>query len=250
MTFMDSFNEILDIKIFGIPVIIIFAVFIFIIWFVWQYKPKSGHKRLDLEKEIRKDFDSLHGIFYSPVKKNIVYGFQKIGYAFSYFPMFWDKTTDWKTQLKGMARGRERSQLKMRILKESKNNENIVEMSIFKCCKPNIISKGLGLLGLGYFYMVVPSDNVSLVGKDISVSMGVAKDHFLGITYLSKAGRGYIENIAYKISRKEELTELADFIPKMDYLEKTTAEAVVKAREKAKIEKDKYKGQIEGSEEL
>lgn len=249
MTFMDSINEILDIKLLGVPVVFILAFLVLIIWFVWNYKPRRGRKRLNLEKEIRKDMDSLYKVFYSPVNKNMSYGFQRIGYVLGEFPMFWDITTDWRTQLKRLKHSREKNMIKMKIAKAEKEKKNIIELTILKYTKPDLLNKGLGKLGLRYNYMVVPTEAIDSNAKELNLKTTLAKDYYLGVTYLSKASRGFIENIAYKLSRKEELTEFADYIPKQNYLEMETAKKTAKMREQARIESEKYKGQIEGAED-
>lgn len=87
------------------------------------------------------------------------------------------------------------------------------------------------------------------MNKTISIPASLQGQEFLGIMIYTKTARDYVENIAFKLNRQEELTEIADFIPKQNYLEVTTATSVAKAREKAQIEKEKYRGQIEGAED-
>lgn len=243
MSFMDTITGIMDVKLLGIPVIFIIGALFFVIWFVWNYKPKTGRKRLNLSKQVRSDFDMMYKTFGEPVGKKLNAGFIRVGYAIGQFPIYWDKYSSVRNNLKA------NKQLKSVVAKDTKEGKHIDEMTCFKICKNNVFSRGLALLGFKTNYMIIPTKYLDIGTKDISFPASLQVQEFLGILFSTKTSRDYVENIAFKLNRQEELTEIADFIPKQNYLEVSTATSVAKARERAKIESDKYKGQIEGAED-
>lgn len=224
------------------------GIFIAIILIALLKKRKPEHKRIDLSKVVKKDFDGLYNVFYEKVNKRMMQGFNKVGYCIGMFEMLWDSTTDLQTQIKAMAKGKKRNYLKNMLEEERKDNKNIKKLLVIRYTGRKATQILLGKLNIKYSYMLVPEEYVKYHSKELEIKGAVSKDEYLGIIYFSKSGRDIIENIAYKVSRSEELTELADYVPKQNYLEKTTAESVAKAREKANIEKEKYKGQVEAME--
>lgn len=240
MTFMDSINDAMNTTIFGIPVIAIIAGLLILLFLVWKFKPKEGRKRLNLAKEVRKDFDEMYRMFGEATNKKLNAGFIRVGYALGQFPLYWDKNLPSKKNLRAS------QQLKNAV----KKAPEIEELTAFRMCKNNLLDRGLAKLGFKITYILIPSDKIDLGEKEISFPSSLQPQEFLGVYITSKTSRDYVENIAFKLNREEELTEIADFIPKQNYLEVSTATDVAKARERAKIEKEKYKGQIEGAEEV
>ena len=97
MSFMDSINEFLNATVFGIPVIVIIGVFIVAIILILKYKPSQARKRLNLAKEVRKDFDEMYRMFGELTGKKLNAGFIRVGWAIGQFPLFWDKCNYNKT---------------------------------------------------------------------------------------------------------------------------------------------------------
>lgn len=222
----------------GIPTLFIIIGIIIIMWLFLKKKDKKLRKRLNLGREIKKDFNNMYSNFGSKIKKKLRSGFIEIGYSIGQFPILWDKYTTERLN------PRINKKLKMAILGKTKEGEHIEEMLCIKYTKKPL-AKAKALFGVFGHYMIVPYDKIVLESKEITISPTLQGFDFFDIMLFSKVGKHYVENIAFKLSRQEELTELADFVPKQNYLEMTTASQTVKAREQAQIEKEKYKGQIE-----
>lgn len=242
MSWMDSINQIFEVKLLGIPVVILFAVMIFAFWFLLKYRKAEGRKRLNLIKEVGNDFNLMYRTFGERLGKKLYAGFVEVGYAIGSYPIYWDKFTSARANVKSS------KQLKNFVASQSKEGKNIEEMTCFKMAHKGLLSKALAALGFKTYFMIVPTKNIDM-NKTISIPASLQGQEFLGIMIYTKTARDYVENIAFKLNRQEELTEIADFIPKQNYLEVTTATSVAKAREKAQIEKEKYRGQIEGAED-
>lgn len=250
MADINSFmNELTSAEFFGIPVIFIIGIMVVLFVIILKTRGKKKDRpRLNLTKATKEYFDNLYNIFYEKDKKKILQGFNSIGFALGHFTMYWDSTTNLKAELAKIktegGSGKLKNKLKAAIDAESEDNKNIKELIVIRYCERGILSKAMAKIFKKYKYMLVPADKIEMDDKIIKLDRLISKDEFNGTVYFSAAGKESIENIAYKISREEELCEIADYIPKQNYLEKETASKTIRAREDAEIEKEKYKGQI------
>lgn len=222
----------------GVPTIFIIAILAIVILFVWKAKPREQKApHVDLKKEVKKDLESYE---LTPLKKPLRAGFQNIGYAIGYANLFYDKTLPLAANIK-----------RNKQAKEATNTTKDVETHyLIKYCKNNFIAKSMAKLGLAGKFMILPTEAVSNLFNEVNIEPYSQPTYFLDIAVYGRNAKNFIENIAFKLNRQAELEELAGWIPKMNYLETNIAGAVAKAREKAQIEKEKYKGQIESAEEV
>lgn len=236
----DIISQVMNSTFLGVPTIFIIGLLIFFIIIIWRMKPKeSKAPHIDLKKEVKKDLDSYN---LTTLNKPLKAGFQVVGYGLGFHTLFWNKAEPLNKNLK-------LKQEKQAYDKEAKP-EDIIQMTLIKYVKNNIISKALGKIGLIGKYIIMPTEEIKNETNEINLNPLTQPTYFLDIAIYGKHARKFIENIAFKLTRELELGEMVSFVPKMNYLETNIAGAVAKAREKAQIEKEKYKGQIESAEEV
>jgi len=246
---ISSFLEWLNTPIlFGVPTWFFVGVGLLVAIAI-LYKPKpETFKRKSTTKEIKEEFDKLFKMFGTPVNKRLDSGISSIRFVLSYISIYWDRNLSIKMNLKE-GRQLRRFLRKNPDMVDEKGNlkANYEEMYIFRVCPTGVIGKVLAKIGLRVNYMLVPR-NLTDISKDIIVidPKAIPSQIFQTIIY-DKSGREYIENVCYKLNRENELDEFVNQIPKQNYLEVNTASRVAKAREEANIEKEKYKGQLEGA---
>jgi len=236
--------------IWGIPAWVFVIIFILIL--IWILRPKDKpFQRKDTVKEIKKEFDNLFKAYSTPINKRLDVGSTKNRYIFKSIPIFWDKNI---SILKNLQTDRQlRRFLKANPVKKDGVTGGLVkeyeELICYKVSGHGIFLRALGSVNFGISYILIPRELVN-ESKDVVVIDPTANpSYFFGTTIYNQSGREFLENLVYKFNRKNELDEFANQIPKQNYLEVNTASIVARAREKAKIEKEKYRGQIEGAEE-
>lgn len=246
----DFIGDIMNSTFLGVPTIFILAVIGIVFFLIYKMKGsgKPKFKRMSLTKEIKLEFDRLYNQYNEKINKPMrAGGFMRVGYAIGFFPLFWDKRIEFKKNM-------EANKLYKKYLKkhpelfnkDGKLRQDVEEMVCIKTCGKNKISQFLAkTFGFKTSYRIVPSDKYTVNEKELQIDMFMNPSYFFGVTVYSKTGKDYIENIAYKLNRQNELDEFVNQIPKQNYLEVSTASSVAKARESAQIEKEKYKGQIE-----
>lgn len=233
--------------------ILVFAVIgaiAYIIYILYKRGSKDQkYLRKNVEKEIRKDLNYLYGIFYNPVNKQVSAGLVKVGHVYGYMVLYWDKNATIKKNLKTNTQ----LQKYLKAHPEKKDEQgklavDLEEMYLFKMRKMGRFAKLKGFLGLGLFYTIIPSKLVKNTPQEININPTVQPDEFYSVVYYGHAAREWIENIPYKLTREGELEEFVNQSPKASYLEVALAGAVARDRERAEIEKQKYKGQVEAAE--
>lgn len=239
----DFISDIMGSTFLGVPTIVIIGFFVVVIFLIYKLKPKEKEfRRISLHKQIRKDLDESFRTTGEPINKPIKAdgGFVKAGYAFGYFSFAWDKNIPLRAKL----------QYKDRVKKalREKAQPDYEDMTVFRCCDNTPLARFLGRFGLRNWYMIVPQDAFSVNSKELVLNQGLTRTDFFGVKICSQSGKEYLENIAFKLNRIAELDEFVNTVPKQNYLEIGTSGAAARAREKAAIEKEKYKGQIEGAE--
>jgi len=225
-------------------------------WLLLKSRKDDSFKRKNISVEIKKEFNLLFKMFQLPVNKRIDSGISKVRFAISYIPLYWDKTIPFRANLNSQRQIRTFLKYNKDMAELDKDGKILPkfkpeykEMYCFKMSGHKTVDKFLGGLGFGVSYMLVPTDLVDIT-KDFLVIDPKAMPQMLYNTVIfDTSGRQYLENIAYKLNREEELSEVVNFVPKQNFLEVSTAGMVARAREKANIEKEKYKGQIEGAED-
>lgn len=237
-----SFNSIIDFVNDNLLFIILIAVGIYALWYFSRPREKVFHRK-NLSKEIKRELDYLYRLFFNPVNKPINAGLIKVGFVTGYMPIAWDKSISLRQNLKA------NKQFKGYVKKHGPIKPDMEEMYCFKIHGLGWFNKLKAMIGFGCYYALVPTNIVTNSDK-IIISPNVIPTRSFNVVVYSKAGKEFTENIAYKLTREEELEELVNFIPKQNFLEVDTASRVARARENAKIEREKYKGQLESAESV
>ena len=216
---------------------------------------KEKFKRHDTAKEIREDLNFLAKTFGTVVNKRLDTGLTKSRFVLRQFPILWDINTTLRQNIKEARHLRaylKANPKKRELDKEGKPTGRIKkefeELYALKVCGVGIINKTLAKVNIGTHFILIPRHLIDMSKDTLNIKPMAQPQTQFGIVIYSVSGREYIENIAYKLNRESELDELRNYIPKQNYLEVATASAVAKARERASIEREKYRGQVESAE--
>jgi len=233
--------------IFGIPAWVIIAVLLLVLYLIW--KPKQKFKRKDTKKELDKSLKKAFKAYGTKIEKRIDFGMFPKGHILKSNVMFWDRNLKFLIHYSDRKLKKFLKNNKEYTDKNGNLKKDFIKINAFLVCGKNIIWRLFGKLGFGNRIYLIPDEYI-LENKDIVVvNPLVSPKEFFGIYIIGEESRQIIEDICFRLNRENELDELVNQIPKQNYLEVSTAGLIARAREKAKIEKEKYKGQIEGAEE-
>jgi len=246
---------------FIVPNFIWLGLVVVVIWLFLTRKKEDKFKRKSTVKDIKSEFKLLFKMFGKPLNKRIDSGMTTWRHGISYIPFYWDRNLPLKANLntnRQMTNFLRKYPEKEKVLSTYQRGkktikvkglkEDIVEMYIIKVSDYKLIGKSLGKLGVGLNYIAVSKDIIAKSKDVIQIQTNLLPMVEFGVIFFEQSARDFVENIVYKLNREEELDEFRNQIPKQNYLEVSTAGLVARAREKATIEKDKYKGQIESAE--
>ncbi len=251
------FTTIIQFVLSNLIYIIIGGGLLFFLYKYWTRNKTEPFKRVELDKEIKRDFDFLYDSFSTPIDKPINAGLISLGHAIGYVNIFYDKALSWPKNIKSNKQllFLMKEQAKNKATKEEKNIKlktpirETEHLYCFKLCGSSPVKKTLArLFNFNTRYIMINKDLVK-ISNQINIDPNIQPIRYYDIIIYSKTARNYIENIAFKLTRKEELEEIANEIHKIKYLELKLARSVARLREKALIEKEKYRGQIESAEE-
>lgn len=223
-------------------VVIAIVVFALAVLYLFLRRNPGKYKRISLEQEIKKELDFLYNQFSNPVNRLCYAGMVKMGVIMGEFPVYWDSSVSFIMNLK---RNR---QFEKYIRKHGEVQPDVKEFKCFKIHKSGRFNRIKALLGFGTSYHLVPNKLITSNKDYIVLDSHINPSTLYKVVIYDKSGRDLIENMAYKMSRQEELEELVNYIPKSAYLETSVSGAVARDREKAQIEREKYKGQVESAE--
>jgi len=246
---------------FVIPNAIWLLLVVAVLWLILTRKKEEKFKRKSTIKDMKNELKLIFKLFGKPLNKRIDSGMTTWRHGISYIPFYWDQNKPLSANIKTsrqMTNFLRKNPDKAKVISTYKRDgkeikvkgikPDIVEMYIIKVCDYKFIGKTLSKLGVGINYLVV-SKNILEKSKDvIQIQPNLLPNVEFNIIFFENSARQFVENVVYKLNREEELDEFRNQIPKQNYLEVSTAGLVARAREKATIEKAKYKGQIEGAE--
>lgn len=228
---------------------VLLGIIIFVAVYFIRRRKEDKFKRLSVAKEIKKELDFLYKIFYNPANKELSSGLVRKAFVLGYLDVYWDKNTSLINNLKA------NNQLKKYVKshpeikqKDGTFKKDYEEMYLFKTCGLSAFSKIKARFGLGTTYIIIPKRLVKENKDEININPMVQPSTFYKIVIYEKSARDWLENNAYKMTRQEELEELVNYVPKSAYLETSNAGIVSRLREKAEIEKEKYRGQVESAQ--
>ncbi len=252
--FVTDFMGFLGGSVWIIPNWLIIGLLVLIIIVVMRTTSKDKFKRRDTAKEIKLDLEFLSKTFGTPVNKRLDTGLTKSRYILRQFPILWDINTTIRQNIKQSRHLRaylKSNPAKKEIIdgKETgRIKKEFEELYALKVCGVGIINETLAKINIGTHFILIPNNLIDLSKDSINIKPMAQPQTQFGVVIYSSSGREYVENIAYKLNRENELDEFVNYIPKQNYLEVKTASAVARARERANIEKEKYRGQVESAE--
>lgn len=225
-------------------------VIIFIILWkkgVFKKKDEDEYKPIDLPKEITENAKETLKIRDKAVfkKKYFLYiGFDKVGRITQYCPFFWD---DEEKDLKQSIRN-ERGRKLVEAVKGNPVDENYY---LFEVIEDNFFALIKRAFGKGFRYFIVDKsliDDFPTNNQFVIQSTAQYHRYYKSIWVFSEKGKKVVMNIADRIALEETTKALADFIPRMVFLETRTAKMILKAQELQKLEQQKYASRIEALE--
>ena len=229
------FTTIIQFLLNNLLYIIIGAGLLFLLFKYWTRDKETPFKRVELDKEIKRDFDFLYDSFSMPVDKPINAGLISIGHAIGYVNIFFDKEISWSKNIKTnkqllalmKKQAEEKRTLKSKELSKEKTSNSKEKKSkipkietehlyCFKICNDQKIRKLLAkMFNFDTKYIMINKDLVK-ISNQINIDPNIQPIKYYNIIIYSKTARNYIENIAFKLTRKEELEEITNWIPKMN----------------------------------
>lgn len=239
--------------------LLIAIVIIVIVLIIKLIKGKDkGFKKRDLKKEVKSKFKLLFKTFGMDRKittnDQLRIGFNLVGRIKRACNYYWVEYSE----IAEKGRGKDTKKLKLsakemliieemtsgkKEKKKRRYNRKLHEFYTFEVYKDNLFGKIRYLLNWNPEFFLINSRFVEINANVFQVDALAQYSNFLNVWIFSELGREIVENIAYKISRETELEEMINFMPKQTYVETATAQVVARAREKAKIEKEKYSSQ-------
>lgn len=231
---------------------------------------KSGDKQLQriaLEELILEDLDTLYKYFHVNVGKVLTSGFNNVSYVLGAVSIFNDPNKPLLTNLKANTQLANKVKAdNQEVDKENSNSETkdekkpkkkkeieikpIEELYCFKVCDTGIRARLMAhFFNSGTSYFIVPKKLVKITAGAVVMEPNVSKDVYFKLIIFSESGKNLVDNITFKVQTEQLLKEFVNYIPKMNYLETDIASAIAKMRERAEIEKAKYKSQTENAED-
>lgn len=238
-------------EIYGIPVWLIVGVVILGYSYLKSRLPKKTEfKRMDLKKEIRKDIEEQLKYFSinPPTKQTLLrIGYIPIGIVSSVSFVKWDTILN-KPKVKKLKTEKEiLKDLKGQVIKKKEVAPEIVlkDYLLFKTFKNNLFGKISRVLNFKPLYTMVDDDFVKKEGEDFIIDSSAQFSNYLGIFIYSKSSKSVVSDIAYKISREQELEELVNFTPKMTFLEFERAKSSASVNELSDLSSKRKKEWVE-----
>ncbi len=253
--FVTNIGAFLSGSVWIIPNWLIIGIFVFALIIILRQTKQEKFKRHDTSKEIKQDLDFLIKTFGTPVNKRLDTGLTKSRFILRQIPILWDINTTLRQNIKESRHLRaylksnpEKQELDEQGKPTGKIKKEFEELYGLKVCGVGIVNRTLATFDFKTHFILIPKHFIDLSKDTINIKPLAQPQTQFGVVIYSMSGREYIENIAYKLNRESELDEIRNYIPKQNYLEVKTASAVARARERAQIEREKYRGQVESAE--
>ena len=226
------------------------AVVAFII--IWKNRDKFGKKEgeyepIDLPKEVGENIKGTINIRNKNVFKDFFYlyiGHDKLGRITKWTPFNWSPG---KEELAPAVKSNENTAL-VKAVKGEPIEENFY---YFEVIKDTMMGKLKRIFGKGFEYFLVDKSLMTnLKGSNRFIINSNSQYHlyYKIIWVFSEQGKNVVRNLSDRIALEEVTKALADFVPRMVYLETRTAKMLLKAQELQKLEQQKYSSRIEALE--
>lgn len=237
---MASVFDFLTQPIAGVPVWFIIAVGV-LLYIAVRYggKPKvAPYKEINVEKEVQNNFDELLTWFgiREGVGKSLRTGIVKVGTIKNVAIVPYDGNITKLVKSKTM-----------RKLIELKGPDQ-KEAYLLKVTQPIIDLPVMDSLLVKSKKFLIDSTLITAGEHELNVPITTPFSQIFNVFVSSTETEFLVSDQAHLKTLEQALQSEVNFIPKGSYLENLTAQRIAQARENAKLEKEKYKGQIEGAE--
>jgi len=255
-SFIGFLGSEVDLGIFGlkIPVWMIIGLFILLlINIIRKFKPKEeSYKEIDLKKELKKDLKDFIDSYSEkiPISYNykLMLDYKTIGLIKRISYTNWVKS-DGKIGLKlkkGVAVITKEDLEEFRATKTKAKSNPLYLFEVYT--GDNLITKAKFLLGFKPKHFIVDKSLVTRESNIFDIK-NASFSSYLGVNIFSKETKGYVEDIAYKITHEEILKQITNFTPRAIYFDTQSA----KLGQRGEIVKDVIKAKkskTEGLEEV
>jgi hypothetical protein len=212
-----------------ILVAVIIGAVVIVLYFLFKPKKEEKYKQLVLAKEIKKDLKSLFNMTEQSVGygKDLYIGSRFIGFVLnSVFINFYYKNNPKKQ--KPMLDVTAKAETMKKKFPEA---TDIVEANIkkegldykvclgFKVCGKSRFSRLLALFGFGIKYYIVDQEILDESTLAFNINPYSQPTRFLDVFIFSNVARKVVEEIAFKITREQELNSMVNFLPKLTFHE-------------------------------
>ena len=217
-----------------LAVVAIAAVFLFAFF---KKKKDEGPPKIDIDIEGPKELADMIKTANANVFSDKILlwnGPIKLGRITKMMPWHFDSEASLKANLNA---NKEAEKLRKQIIG---NVDLAVEnFYLFEVIKDGLIGNLGFIFGFGKKYHIVDQKAAIIGYKQISINLYMQPYHYFKNVYIySGMSKAVALNIAYRITVKQVLNGVINFLPKMDYIETKTANYAAKAREYSDI-KDK-----------
>ena len=247
---MAIYSFLFDIKIGGIPLIIIAILFagIFILLRLRKRgKKEAEFKKVSLKEVIERENWERLTVFGFPTNNLIRIGSRYIGKVKGITPFsasqekldFSKKPDSFRFKKKDIDK----------IEKTPKEKIGFNDLFLMKIQKLGFINTLKALFLNAYSFFIINAELVSFKNQEIEINPNHEADNYFNVWVFSDIAKDFIDRISFKETLKTVLEAQINFLPKMEFNENQLAKSIAIFREKALIEKEKYKGQTEASEE-
>lgn len=235
-----AITDILTISIAGVPLWFIAAIGL-LLYFAMRYNGKSKlpeYKEINVEKKVQESFDELLNWFSisEGQGKVLKIGFFKVGKISSIAVVPYDGN------ITKLVKSRT-----MRKLIQEKGPEQ-KEAYLIKVKKPIINVPILNEILVNSKKFLIDSALVQVGDHEIIIPISTPFSEIFKVFVSSKETEFLISDQAHLKTLEQTLQKEVNFMPHGSYLENLVASKIATARESARLEKEKYRGQVEGAE--
>lgn len=242
--------------------VLYFFILGIIIIFVLKFLPKKhDYPRKDIDVEGPKEFADMMNVSGTKIMNNKFYLYNgpiKLGRIGAFSPIHYDSKLALAMNIK---KGREARDLKdrmdeLRLLAKQVQGVSVPEAEpmvdnfyLFEVIKDTPIHKILYMFGFGKNYHLVDQILTTPMYHEYNINLYARPIHFFKNVYVySEMSKAVALNIADRLTVKQVLNGVINFVPKMDYIEMKTANYAAKAREYTDIKDKSWKKREENLE--
>ena len=254
MAITDIANEILAVRVLGIPVVFILAglIVLFIVLYKRSKKPEDNFKAVNTTKEIKNDLDELFKLAHEKTGLWLKSGTVNLGYIIEAVRLNLPKANIEAKDIKAVdIKVNDPNSLEaVKKQIENKTTDN-VKCYAFKLASCNVLKRQLQKLlnragvHIGLNYMIIEEALLTMSDFNIVVDPYCVPTYYFKTWIYSKAGFNFVENIAIKIKHQLLVDSLVNEVPKLTYLEIRQSKDMEQLNALAKIKSKRQKEMLE-----